>query len=280
LRWARAAGVPTVLDSPNGHLRNFRDVYCRESRTWCGTPYRGHPSEAMVERVEEEYRLADRIRVSSAWAKASLIAGGVERDKVDVVPQPIDLVKYRPMPQSERAYGPLRVCFVGSLDLRKGFAYLLRAVRQFGPADVELRLAGATGDRDCRRLLAREGTGLAVDAMPGDPRPAFQWADLLVLPSLEDGFGFVVAEAMACGLPVIVTDCCGAAELVEPGVTGWIVPAGDIEALVGALASAWGMRAELGAMGRHARAAIEAFALPPNRDRFRAILGAESRTLI
>jgi glycosyltransferase involved in cell wall biosynthesis len=257
LRWARGAGVPTVLDSPNGHLRNFREVYCSQSRVWCDSRYLGHPTEAMVARVEEEYALADRIRVSSAWARESLVAGGVPRDKIDVVPQPIDLDKYQPAPRTA-ASGPLRVLFVGGMDLRKGFIYLLRAARQLGSSRVQLRFVGATGDRDCRRLLAREARGLVVGVAPGDPRPAYRWADLLVLPSLEDGFGFVVGEAMASGLPAIVTDTCGSAELVEHGVTGWIVPAGESAALAGALDTALGCRADLAVMGERARAVVEA----------------------
>lgn len=276
LRWARSAGVPTVLDNPNGHLRNFRDVYCQQSRQWCDSRYRGHPTEAMVARVEEEYRLADRIRVSSAWARESLVAGGVSRDKIDVVPQPIDLDKYRPLPRPARPahQGPLRVCFVGSLDLRKGFVYLLRAARLVGHGRLELRLVGGTGDRHCRRLLARETTDLDVYVMPGDPRPAYQWADVFVLPSLEDGFGFVVGEAMACGLPAIVTDACGAVELVEPGVTGWIVPAADTAALAGALETAILRRGDLVGMGQRARAAVEAHVAQRDPEVFRRMFMA------
>ena len=62
---------------------------------------------------------------------------------------------------------------------------------------------------------------------------------------------------MASGLPVIVTDACGSAELVEPGVTGWIVPASDSAALAGALETALRCRAGLAVMGERARAAAE-----------------------
>jgi glycosyltransferase involved in cell wall biosynthesis len=269
LRWARHAGVPTVLDSPNGHLGNFRSVYCRESAAWCGARYLGHPTEATVRRVEEEYVLADRIRVSSAWAKKSLAAHGISAAKIDVVPQPIDLARFRPAPRPVENSGPLRVCFVGNLDLRKGFAYLLRAARHLGNRRMEMRLVGNTGDRDCRRLLARESQGLRVSITPGDPLPAYHWADLLVLPSLEDGFGFVVAEAMACGLPAIVTDCCGAAELIEAGANGWIVPAADAAALAATLEEADRRRIELAEMGRRARAAVEAYSQRADRNYFR-----------
>ena len=74
-----------------------------------------------------------------------------------------------------------------------------------------------------------------------------------MLPTLEDGSPFAVAEAMACGLPVIVTDCCGSAEWVRPGETGWVVPGRNVEALARALEEAIGLRGRLRTMGLAAR---------------------------
>jgi hypothetical protein len=96
LEWARDTGTPTVLDNPNGHIRHYREVCIRESKRWCGSEYIGHPTEAMVERVEEEYEFADRIRVSSRWAKSSMVARGVPASKIEVVPQPVDLIRFQP----------------------------------------------------------------------------------------------------------------------------------------------------------------------------------------
>lgn len=258
LTWCSQSGIPTVLDNPNGHIRNFRDVYAREWDRWCRGTYRGHPTADMVARVEEEYRLADRIRVSSRWARESMIRGGVAADKVYVHEQPVNLSRFRPPAARPRSDGPLRVCYVGSLDLRKGFVYLLRAMRSLGPSRVELEIVGATGDPGSRALFRRERRGLSVTATPGDPVPAYHRAEVFVLPSLEDGFGFVVAEALACGLPVIVTDQCGASELVTPGENGWVVPAGEPDALACALDAALRRRADLAEMGRLGRARLEA----------------------
>ncbi len=257
LRWAKRAGVPTVLDNPNTHIREFARVYREESKRLLGRGYNGHPTDRMIARVEEEYQLADRIRVSSVRAKASMAEHGVPADKVAVIPQPIDLVRYRPPTGRAPTDGPLRVCYVGTLDLRKGFVNLLRACRQMSGQGVSLVVVGATGDRGSRRLFAAESAGLAVTVAPGDPVPAYHRADLFVLPSLEDGFGFVVAEAMACGLPVVVTDHCGSAEWVTPGRTGWVVPPGDPTAIAAALREALDRRAELPDMGVAARRDVE-----------------------
>jgi glycosyltransferase involved in cell wall biosynthesis len=77
-------------------------------------------------------------------------------------------------------------------------------------------------------------------------------ADIFVLPSVEDGFGMVAAEAMAAGLPVIVSDCAGSAGVVEDGVSGFIVPARDAAALAGRiddLVRDAALRRRLGAAG-------------------------------
>src|SRR6202040_4102382 len=80
LRWAKRVGIPTVLDSPTGHIRHYREMLQAESSFWFGSDYSEHPKKEMVERVEEEYELADRIRVSSEWAKRSMVTQGVSAD--------------------------------------------------------------------------------------------------------------------------------------------------------------------------------------------------------
>ncbi|HLG97621.1 MAG TPA: glycosyltransferase family 4 protein [Bryobacteraceae bacterium] len=260
LRWCRQAGVPAVLDNPNGHIRNFQRVYEQESARWCGKRFHGHPIGEMVERVEEEYRLAERIRVHSEWAKESMVRFGVAEDKIQVVGETLNLERFSPPARRAAGSGPLRVCYVGSLDLRKGFVYLLRAIRALGPQHIQLRIVGATGDRDCARLFERERAGLQVVAAPGDPIPAYHDSELFVMPSLEDGLGLVALEAQGCNLPVIVTEAAGAKEAVIPGETGWVIPAADTEALTGALDQAMTRRSELWEMGRRARLNVEKYA--------------------
>jgi glycosyltransferase involved in cell wall biosynthesis len=262
LRWARRQRVRTVLDNPNGHIRNFQQVCERESQHWFGKTFRGHPTSAMVDRVEEEYQLVDRIRTYSEWGKRSMMQFGVPADKIHVLRQTVNLERFRPASVRPTADGPLRVCFVGSLDLRKGFIYLLKAVRAIGPKHIVLRMAGATGDRDCASLLQRESADLQIEVRPDDSLSVYQQAELLVVPTLEDGLPFVLVEGLACGLPVIVTQEAGAAECVRPGQSGWVVPAGQTEPLAAALEEALRRRDQLWEMGQQARADVERYAGP------------------
>ena len=119
-----------------------------------------------------------------------------------------------------------------------------------------MRIVGATGSRAMRSLIEQESRRLEVNMSPGDPVPAYRASDLFVLPTLEDGFGYVVAEAMACGVPAVVTDACGAAEWVTDGETGWIVPARSTEALAAALEAARSKKDGLAVMGSRARESI------------------------
>lgn len=262
LEWARRAGVGAVLDSHMGHIRASFELCHAESRRWCGLPYLGHPNRAMVERVEAEYALADRIRACSRWTRDSLVARGVEPAKIGVIGLPLNLSRFVPPENRLPARGRLRLCLVGALSLRKGFVYALRAVKAVGAENLSVEIVGATGDRWCRRLLQREGAGLHLSVASGDPLSAYQRAELFMAPTLEDGFGLAVAEAMACGLPVIVTGQCGMAQGVRPGQTGWVVPARNAKALADALANALERRGELSAMGRAARASVKSLAGP------------------
>jgi glycosyltransferase involved in cell wall biosynthesis len=261
LRWAKQHGIPTVLESPNGHLRRFREICEREAARWCGGSFTGHPAMEMVERVEEEYALADRIRVSSDWARQSLIESGVEAAKITVLQQPVDLERFRPALRRHDG-DTVRACFVGSLDLRKGFPYLLEAMAAVKALPLSLHFVGATGDRCSRQILERLRGGLPITDAPGDPTPSLAAADFFVLPTLEDGSPFAVAEAMASALPVVTTTATGAAEWVTPDRSGWVVPPADSSALADALAHAVAERGRLAHMGLVARADTERRAGP------------------
>jgi glycosyltransferase involved in cell wall biosynthesis len=275
---ARRQGARTILDNPTGHIRGFREALSRESERWTGWRHFGHPSQAMVERVEKEYHLADRIRVASVWAKRQLVARGVDEGKVFVAGPAVDLKTFTPPVDRDAARGPLRIVFVGSFSLGKGFQYLLRAVARTGAGRLRLEMVGATGDVWSHRLLDDLKAGLDVVHAPGHPLPAYQRGELFVFPSVSDGFGLVVAEAMACGLPVITTDCCGASEWVEPGQSGWVVPAGDEDALASALDQAIARRTDLADMGRVARQTAECLSDDSSASRLRrAIIEAWGR---
>ena len=138
-----------------------------------------------------------------------------------------------------RSAAARRVLFVGKLMPLKRPADLLRAVARLrGPA-VEVVFAGAGElEADLRRIAAEASVRADFLGFVNQSElPAvYASADLLVLPSDQETWGLVVNEAMACGLPAIVSEAVGCApDLIEPGKTGAIFPVGDVEALAAAI---------------------------------------------
>jgi glycosyltransferase involved in cell wall biosynthesis len=143
--------------------------------------------------------------------------------------------------------------FVGRLVQHKGIGYLLDAVDRLG-SEVELTLVG-------RRFQANPRVDEAVrrwrwfDTLPHHQvMEVMMESDVLVLPSLGEGFGLVVTEALACGLPVIVTPSVGASDLVHDGQEGFVVPVGSADLIAERLHALHRDRELLAAMSRKAQA--------------------------
>lgn len=173
---------------------------------------------------------------------------GVSEDKLHVIYNGIDLARYHPGLAAEhrvatrRDYGipeaaPLFV-YVGSGFERKGVGPLLQALAAAAAKDIHLLVVGADKHLErYRRRAAALGLGGRVVFTGGlpDVRPCYGAADAFVLPTLYEPLSNAVLEALACGLPSIVSDHCGAAELITPGANGRICDALDVPALAGHL---------------------------------------------
>jgi glycosyltransferase involved in cell wall biosynthesis len=136
--------------------------------------------------------------------------------------------------EESRKEGPFRVVFAGQLALRKGVRFLLRALEMAGRKDWKLDCYGAvlreteTDRRDYRGVIPVQYHGPVRQSHLAE---AFRTSSVLVLPSLEEGFGLVVVQALACGLPCIVSDSVGAKDLIQHRVNGSICATGNAEAL-------------------------------------------------
>lgn len=182
-------------------------------------------------RLEAELDAASRVLVNSRHAADSLVEQGVDRDKIFIVPL-ATREAVRPVPRAPRGDRPFRVLFVGSVTVAKGFPYFGQAARLVGAA-AEFVAAGSMVLQPeflalhdwpvtCTGHLSRD----ALAALMAE-------SDVLVFPTLSDGFGLVQLEAMAAGLPVIATEHCG--DVVEDGVSGFRIPARNAEAIANAV---------------------------------------------
>lgn len=251
LRLARRRGMVTLLDRNSTEVRHQAAVLEREHRLW-GLSGRGVP-KWVIDRMVAEYDNCDYIVVPSEVARESFLRAGYPPQGVLVLPLGVDVESYAPMERVPE--GRFELLFVGQVCARKGVQHLLTAWGRLQPRGGVLRLVGPVR-REYRSLVAalvREcPTGSVVlEGSVADPRPFYRQASVFVLPSLEEGSALVTYEAMASGLPCIVTPESGS--VVRDGLEGIMVPAGDPAALgqaIGALQADPALRAT---MGRSAR---------------------------
>jgi glycosyltransferase involved in cell wall biosynthesis len=205
-----------------------------------------------TERRRREWALADVVIINSNFTRASYAAAGLDVTKVRVVPLGAPPTCSTSLEFDRTESDPLRVLWVGTFSIRKGAHYLLSAWRQLAPKNALLQIFGAN------TLPAKLTSHLptSVKISPTVPRAElfehYRTADVLVFPTLCDGFGMVVTEAFAHGLPVITTNRAGASDLVRDKENGLIVPAGNASAVTEALEWCLIHRAELRFMRRAA----------------------------
>ena len=185
-------------------------------------------------KMVKEYELADYIVTPSSFARSSFIKHGVQSEKIIVVPCGVDTQFFRA--ENKRVPEKFTVIFVGLLSVRKGVHHLLEAWNMLAlpESQAQLILVGSL-QKDLYQLLPNYK--LASNVIIHGPtdkhrlKRLYSQASVLVLPSLEDGFGMVIGEAMASGLPVITTTRCAGPDLIEPGKNGFIVEAGKSNSL-------------------------------------------------
>lgn len=210
--------------------------------------------------LSSEPHLANGWVVASTFTAQTLSEHGIPSEQIHVVPYGVDggafEERLRPPPIDK----PFTIIFVGSLVQRKGLSYLLDAVRIISSRTVRVILCGR-GILD--RGLIESYSDLNIEVNVGLGRVELvrqiHEADVFVLPSLAEGFGHVVLEALACGVPVIATPHTCAPDVIADGVHGFVVPIRDPEAIAERLS--WGVdnRAELAAMGEAAAAQARRF---------------------
>ena len=223
-RAAKARGIRCIYDLPIGHWRAAQQIYREEMERqpeWAVTLTGIRDSDEKLAHKEEELKLADRVVVASSFTEQTL-KGSAFTASVSVIPYGAPAVSQDELqPHS----GPLRVLFAGSLGQRKGLSYLLHAVESIGRDKVELTLLGRKESSHCAPLEAAVRRYRWIPTLPHqEVLREMQRHDVLVLPSLFEGFGLVILEAMAQGLVVIATPHTAAPDLINDEVDGFIVP--------------------------------------------------------
>ncbi len=246
---AERLGLRRIYDLPIGYWRAARQIFEEERELqpeWACTLTGLSDSAAKWARKDEELRLADVVVVPSEFVRSTLIHNGAPVAPIAVVPfgSPPALSEPPPTPPK----GPLRVLYVGSLGQRKGLSYALEAVKLLSD-QVTLTLIGRPTAHQCSPLASALDHHRYFASLP-HPQILEQMRqhDVLLFPTLFDGFGLVITEALSQGLPVIATAHSGAPECIHDGVEGFIVPIRDSKAIAERLQQLADDRDQLAAM--------------------------------
>ena len=253
LRRARALGYRTVCDRGSTHITVQNGLLADEHARF-NLPYRPIDRRVMDKELAE-YEAADIITVPSSFAANSFTASGVSSRRIRVVPYGTNISLFHRAAPRDRTF---RVLFVGTAGLRKGLPYFLEAVRPLSSLpDFEACLIGGAEDNAAPFLARYRGHFRNLGFVPRVQLPEhYSRASVLVLPSIEEGFGLVQLQAMACGLPVIATPNTGASDLFTRHDCGFLVGLRDPDAIRERILQLYDDRPLLAAMSERAVGAM------------------------
>ena len=239
------------------------------------SPY--HRYVCAAERAMLEHPRLRAVICNSRMVRGEILKRfAVDENKLYVIYNGVDTEHFRPQPRPDAKQ--LRLLFVGSGFARKGLDTLLQALAK---TDCGLTVVGR--DREQARFAAlaeRVGVAHRVRFSGGveDVRPFYADADLLVLPTRYDPFPNVALEALAMGVPALVSEQCGAAEIIGHGESGYVCRANDVEQIVGLLGD-FASRREKGEMREKARRAVEPFSFEAMAGQLRALYASLAATI-
>ncbi|WP_013334346.1 glycosyltransferase family 4 protein [Gloeothece verrucosa] len=237
--YAKPKGIYCILDQTIADYSLVYQLLLEEEKRWPEwslTPFRVNQADLeLMEREHREQDLAAHIICGSSFVKDSLIIGGVDTEKISVVPlgRLKDNITYSDpsiiqTPQ-ERGDG-LRILFVGSVNLRKGIPYLLEALRQIkGQIPFTCKVVGSLEIKPERIAEYSDLCDFTGRIPRSQIKNLYTWADVLVLPSLGEGSAMVTYEALSLGVPIITTYNSGS--IVRDGLDGFIVPIGNAKVI-------------------------------------------------
>lgn len=234
-RRARNTGIATCLNHASGPVRQQLAVLEPEYER-LGLKLQDYHAfdRQYLSREDAEYSLSDRHCVASSIVRRQLVLAGVPEERIWIVPYGAEPRWFHQASDSSTR-NPTHVVFAGQIAVRKGLRVLHAAMQRTRASIPVTAAAYGTLNADMRASISQ----LASDDWFGVHPPVsharlgeiFRRAGMLVLPSWEEAFGLVVVQALACGLPCVISDRVGAADLIQHRVNGSIFPAGDAEAL-------------------------------------------------
>jgi glycosyltransferase involved in cell wall biosynthesis len=220
-----------ICDRGSSHIR-AQDYLLREEYALWNIPFVGIDPRTIA-REESEYEEADCITVPSTFVYRTFVEHGVSANKLRLLPYGVNLSRFQPVDKSDSQR--FDILFVGGMSLRKGVQYLVQAYQKIKHPAKSLTFVGSPSAGFIEALTARglwpEDAIVLGHIQQAELKKVMSRSHVLVLPSLEEGLAMVMAQAMACGCPVVASNHTGAEDLITNGLEGFIVPVRDVSAL-------------------------------------------------
>ena len=253
LKRAKQIGAKTVVERGSCHIELQTQLLKDEYEKW-GLTF-DKTSRRVRERECAEYETADRITIPSCFARSSFEERGVPFNRIIHVSYGVDLKSFEPVARKDSE--TFRVMYCGGMTFRKGIPYLLEAFTNLRLKKAELWLVGGMS-AEIKQFLDSSDLSLKNVFFKGSfPQNELKWyysqCDVFVLPSIEDGFGMVIPQAMACGLPVIHTTNTGGRDIVRGSIDGFEIPIRSVESLMEKIEYMYRNRERCREMGESAR---------------------------
>ncbi|WP_282162225.1 glycosyltransferase family 4 protein [Ulvibacterium marinum] len=219
-----------ICDRGSSHIVYQNEILEEEYKRW-GFQWRGIDKRIM-EKEQQEYEQADYITVPSEFVLNSFIEKGVKKNKLRKIPYGARLERFQKIGEPDK--NKFSVLWVGGVSLRKGFMYALDAFNRFKHPNKEFIVVGHLS-HEIKRLL--DDHKLESVFFKGTvPNKLlleyYNYSDVFLLTSLEEGLAMVQGEALACGCPVIATPNTGSQDLITNNREGFIVPIRNVEAII------------------------------------------------
>ncbi len=251
---AHELGIRCLYDLPIGYWRVNREISLEEAELqpeWKGTLLSLNDCDEKLASKDQEIAFADTIFVASQYTRSTLGKYPGKFAAVKVVPYgtPSPINRERGLTDGSK---PLRVIYVGSLGQRKGISYLFEAMGLLGGSATLTVVGRKVGQSDALDKACAQHRW--IESLPHrEILNEMARHDVLVFPSLFEGFGLVIGEALSRGMPVITTPHTGGPDLLRDGQDGFIVPIRSAEAIAAKLDRLHHDRELLRAMSESAR---------------------------
>lgn len=233
----RNLSKPFFLDVSIGHPLSKEKVYNEIGELYPDWAFALKKKKvAQVKLEQKEMELASHIVVASTFTFKTYTSNGIDPGKISVNPYGVDSEIFKPVNKIKTKTDILDFVFVGLVDARKGIPLLLNAWKLLTNKNIRLTLIGPVSD-DIKDFIRTYFLNVIVKGKLSFEQLtyALPYYDILIFPSFFEGYGLVIPEAMACGLPVITSSATCGPDLIENGKQGFVIDPGNEEMLISAI---------------------------------------------